>query len=257
MYEPSQHLPYPTTFAQIAWLALLTAVTVINMFKKKPVAMEPVIVRKKKPVCNHEEMIRKLQQELDKKQICTHDETIDLMAKELYETKKTNDELVHILRKVQEEKDELQQELCLEKMDHEDVLDDLQKERCLAEIQHDEKINELHRAHFEADAKSKEFIAALQLELYYAKMGQNTIVQEPSRVESILLNRLDSKGIPDENMLKVMRTIEPRLRRADMYNSLRSLQSKGLVRKQANNAWVRTSQTQSSSTPPYYQDCKY
>ena len=62
MYEPSQHLPYPTTFAQIAWVALLTIVAAVHTFKKKPIAMEPVIIRKKKPKCKHEEMIRKLQQ---------------------------------------------------------------------------------------------------------------------------------------------------------------------------------------------------
>lgn len=258
MYEPSQHLPYPTTFAQIAWVALLTIVTAVHTFKKKPIAMEPVIIRKKKPKCKHEEMIRKLQKELDKKQTCTHEETIETMYKELCEAKRTNDELVHMLRKEQEEKLELQQELCLGKMNHEDALDDLHKERCLAEKNHDEKINELHRAYFEAGTKCKEFIASLQLELYHAKLGQTIQQVKPtSRVESILLHKLDSKGISDENILKCMRIAEPRLRRADIYNSLRALQSKGLVRKQANNAWIKISQTQSSSTPPYYQDCKY
>jgi hypothetical protein len=126
----------------------------------------------------------------------------------------------------------------------------------IAPLQH-----ELYQRLIHPVCNHQETIASLQLELYYAKTElekqrnanqrrtedpsvTRPRTEEPStnyhgRIESILLKRIDSKGIPDNLILKEIRKIVPPLRRADLYRGLHALQSRGSIMERSDKVWIK------------------
>jgi hypothetical protein len=165
--------------------------------------------------------------------------------------------------------DSLEQELCLQANDHEEAIDSLQQELCLQAIDHEQEMKEILQisanyehilqelqqksANYEQmihdlcmkSANHEQVIASLRLELYHAKMGSNASKDRPAesryfqRIESILLEKIDSTGIPDKNILGVIRVLEPRIRSTNLYKSLHSLQRKGLIAERSDGVWIR------------------
>ena len=137
--------------------------------------------------------------------------------------------------------DALQQQICLQAMplpcNHEETIAALQQELFEAN-------NHIASLYEQSSACNHEpIIAYLQLELYYAKQKQSSKKEKPTnyhnRIESILLEKIDSTGIPDQNILQFIRTFAPRLRRNNLYDSLHSLQRRGLIMERPDKVWVR------------------
>lgn len=174
------------------------------------------------------------------------------------------------IEKYEEALDEAHAELCRREQEHEDIVDELQKELCRYEMRTAEQ--EEHVASLQQEICERTFfpnneeieasfqqqfyqasmyydsvIASLQEELYYAKQSQTrnpstageTGYPPHNRIESLLLETIDSKGISYQTILKVIRKKEPLLRRADVYTHLRSLQDKGWITERWGNVWAK------------------
>jgi hypothetical protein len=163
------------------------------------------------PYCNHEGIIAALQQELWQKSmypVCNHEDILALLQQE---------------QKVVQ--------------DHEATIASLQQKLSQTSVP-------------PPVCSHEKVIASLQLDLYHAKtdLARRSEQRVPSefdnRIESILLKRIDSTGIPDKTMLDTIRLDEPRLRRADLYKKLNELKKKGLIVERPDRVWAKSSRSQ-------------
>ena len=211
-----------------------------------------------KPLCNHEEMIDELRQELflatnatsdtmGTSLPCGHEGTIDALRQEHFHATCEYQRMIAALQQ------ELYQKSLYPACNHEGMIASLQQElyqKSLHPVCNHEGIiaslqQELYQKSLHPVCNHESTIASLQLELYYAKteLAKRTVRRNPeeseNRIESILLKRLDSKGIPDKKMLETIRLIEPNLRRADLYKCLQALKKKKLILERPDRVWVK------------------
>jgi hypothetical protein len=149
------------------------------------------------PVCNHEATIAALQQELAQRP--NYEATIAALQQELSQVPPCN---------------------------HEQTIAELEQELACAnaELEKRAAIRVEERPKHRAGDPSN-----------YPDRSESSVTG--NRIESIILDKLGSSGIPDRNMLEEIRKTEPKLRRADLYNRLYSLQRKGVVQETSDRIW--------------------
>ncbi len=176
-----------------------------------------------------------------------HEETIDALQQKVADHETTIDTLQQDAMTYEDTIDTLQQDLCQQTIADEETIRDLQEELCKQAIVNEDTVNtlqeELYTRSMIPECNHAGIIASLQEQLYYTKIEVESYkrkfaITNQTRIDTILLNRLDSNGIPNKDILRIIRESDPRVRRADLYQRLGVLQKQGLIKERSDKVWV-------------------